>query len=70
MNDDQNSTIEHLLHKVKQLLNRFDEQKGIVQAYVQKEREWKKHKLLQMNQIVELEKKLKKLTKAQGSHEQ
>ena len=35
-----------------------------------KEREWKKHKLLQMNQIVELEKKLKKLTKAQGSHEQ
>ena len=39
MNDDQNNTIEHLLHKVKQLLNRFYEQKGIVQAYVQKERE-------------------------------
>ncbi|MGY8772206.1 MAG: hypothetical protein ACKVID_02350 [Gammaproteobacteria bacterium] len=70
MNDDQNSTIEHLLQKVKQLLNRFDEQKGILLAYVQKEREWKKHKLLQMNQIVELEKKLKKLAKAQGSNEQ
>ena len=69
MNDEQNNTIEHLLQTVERLLKRFDEQKGIVHSYVAKEREWKRHKLMQMNEIIELEKKLKKMAKAQSDNE-
>mgnify|MGYP000314549635 CR=1 FL=1 len=62
MNDDQNSTIEHLLQKVKQLLNRFDEQKGIINSYVGRERDWKKNKIIQSKEITELKNQIELLT--------
>ena len=64
MNDNSNNSIERLLESANKLLKRFEEQKGVLGAYIQKEREWKKYKLLQMNKIKGLEKEIKKLSKA------
>ena len=51
-------------------LTGFNEQKGIIDAYIKKEREWKKHKLVQANEIKKLEKVNTKLAKIIKSHEQ
>lgn len=52
--------ISNLEKKLDILLKRFDEQKGIINAYVKKEREWKKDKVIHRKEIKNLEKKIGK----------
>ncbi len=61
MSDDIINPMERLVTKATILLKRFDEQKGIINAYIQKERDWKKNKLLQGNEILKLQKEIKNL---------
>ncbi len=42
------------------LIKRFEEQKGIIDSYVKREREWKKDKVLHRKEISRLERNLKK----------
>ena len=70
MSEDSKSSISILIKSTEKLLKRFNEQKGIVDAYIKKEREWKKHKLVQANEIKKLEKVNTKLAKIIKSHEQ
>ena len=70
MIEDSKSSINNLIKSTEKLLKRFDEQKGIIDAYIKKEREWKKNKLAQANEIKKLEKVNSKLTKVIKSHEQ
>ena len=70
MSEDSKSSINNLIKSTEKLLKRFDEQKGIIDAYIKKEREWKKNKLAQANEIKKLEKVNLKLTKVIKSHEQ
>ena len=56
-----------LENKVHQLIQRFKEQQGIIQAYIKKERTWKKTNLKKTNVINKLTKKVKTLKrKANG----
>ena len=70
MSEDSKSSINNLIKSTEKLLKRFDEQKGIIDAYIKKEREWKKNKLAQANEIKKLEKVNSKLIKVIKSHEQ
>ena len=70
MSEDSKSSVNNLIKSTEKLLKRFDEQKGIIDAYIKKEREWKKNKLAQANEIKKLEKVNSKLTKVIKSHEQ
>jgi|TARA_S200000501_G_scaffold69063_1_gene60983 predicted DNA-binding protein YlxM (UPF0122 family) len=70
MSEDSKSSINNLIKSTEKLLKRFDEQKGIIDAYIKKEREWKKNKLAQANEIKKLEKVNSKLKKVIKSHEQ
>ena len=70
MSEDSKSSISILIKSTEKLLKRFNEQKGIIDAYIKKEREWKKHKLVQANEIKKLEKANAKLAKIIKSHEQ
>ena len=70
MSEDSKNSINNLIKSTEKLLKRFDEQKGIIDAYIKKEREWKKNKLAQANEIKKLEKVNSKLTKVIKSHEQ
>ena len=70
MSEDSKSSIGILIKSTEKLLKRFNEQKGIINAYIKKEREWKKHKLVQANEIKKLEKVNTKLVKIIKSHEQ
>tara|TARA_B100000579_G_scaffold331244_1_gene281462 strand:- start:266 stop:478 length:213 start_codon:yes stop_codon:yes gene_type:complete len=70
MSEDSKSSINNLIKSTENLLKRFDEQKGIIDAYIKKEREWKRNKLAQANEIKKLEKVNSKLTKVIKSHEQ
>jgi len=69
MSEDSKSSINNLIKSAEKLLKRFDEQKGIIDAYIKKEREWKKNKLAQANEIKKLEKVNSKLTKVIKSYE-
>ena len=60
MSDENNFSIEDLGGKIDLLIKRFDEQKGIIDSYVQRERDWKKNKILLGKEIAALEKKLNK----------
>ena len=44
MSDENNFSIEDLENKIDLLIKRFDEQKGIIDSYVHRERDWKKIK--------------------------
>ena len=44
------------------LIKRFEEQKGIIDSYVKREREWKKDKVLHRKEISRLERDLNKAT--------
>ena len=44
------------------LIKRFEEQKGIIDSYVKREREWKKDKVLHRKERSRLERDLKKAT--------
>ena len=65
MSDEKNFSIEDLEKKIDLLIKRFDEQKGIIDSYVHRERDWKKNKILLSKEIAALEKKLNK----KDSHE-
>ena len=51
---------ENLEKKLDLLIKRFDEQKGIIDSYVKRERDWKKDKVLHQREVKKLEKTLKK----------
>tara|TARA_B100000214_G_scaffold248353_1_gene182424 strand:+ start:488 stop:700 length:213 start_codon:yes stop_codon:yes gene_type:complete len=70
MSEDSKSSVNNLIKSTEKLLKRFNEQKGIIDAYIKKEREWKRNKLAQANEIKKLEKVNSKLTKVIKSHEQ
>ena len=53
-------TSKNLEKKLDLLIKRFDEQKGIINSYVKRERDWKKDKVLHQREVKKLEKTLKK----------
>ena len=70
MSESSKKPIESLIKNTEKLLKRFVEQKGIIDAYIKKEREWKKNKLDQANIIKNLEKSNVKLNKKIKSYDQ
>ena len=54
------SSLENLEQRIDLLVKRFEEQKGLIDSYVQRERDWKKNKILLTKEISALEKKLNK----------
>ncbi|MEC7911975.1 MAG: hypothetical protein VX713_03160 [Pseudomonadota bacterium] len=69
MSDNLNSSIDRLFKSTSKLLKRFKEQKGIIDAYIKKERKWKEHKLHKNNEIKKLEKEIKKLKTTKEKNE-
>mgnify|MGYP001461440006 FL=1 len=57
-----------LIKKVNDLLNRFNEQKGIIDSYIKQERVWKENKILQTQEIESLKRDLAKL-QSRSEHE-
>lgn len=57
-----------LIKKVNDLLNRFNEQKGIIDHYIKQERFWKENKILQTQEIESLKRDLAKL-QSRSEHE-
>jgi len=59
-----NNQLNHkdLEKKLDLLIKRFEEQKGIIDSYVKRERDWKRDKVLHKKEVSELEKILKKAT--------
>ena len=49
-------------NKLDLLIKRFKEQKGIIDSYVKREREWKKDKVLHRKELNRLERLLRKVT--------
>ena len=62
MSKSNNSSSKVFEKKLDLLIKRFEEQKGIIDSYVKREREWKKDKLLHKKEVNRLEKILKKVT--------
>ncbi|MDC0392380.1 hypothetical protein OAM80_01175 [Gammaproteobacteria bacterium] len=60
MSDKNYSSLESLEQKIDLLVKRFEEQKGIIDSYIKREREWKKNKILLSKEVSSLEKKLNK----------
>ena len=60
MSEKENSSLNSLEEKVNLLVKRFEEQKGIIDSYVERERDWKKNKILQNKEISQLKSKLSK----------
>ena len=60
MSEKENSSFNSLEEKVNLLVKRFEEQKGIIDSYVERERDWKKNKILQNKEISQLKTKLSK----------
>ena len=56
------NVLEELNKKVDVLLEKFIEQKGIIDGYIKRERDWKKNKTLNIKKIKDLEFELKKIT--------
>ena len=54
------SSLENLEQRIDLLVKRFEEQKGIIDSYIKREREWKKNKILLSKEVSSLEKKLNK----------
>tara|TARA_B100001250_G_C19284945_1_gene564946 strand:- start:360 stop:554 length:195 start_codon:yes stop_codon:yes gene_type:complete len=54
------STSKDFEKKLDLLIKRFEEQKGIIDSYVKRERDWKKDKVLHRKEIAQLEKNLNK----------
>ena len=55
-----NNSLSLLETKLNDLIHRFVEQKGISDSYVQKERDWKKSKLLKNKEIKMLQDRIQK----------
>ena len=60
MSKDSELTSKDLEDRINNLIKRFEEQKGIIDAYVKRERDWKKDKVLHKKEVSNLEKELKK----------
>ena len=60
MSKDSELTSKDLEDRINNLIKRFEEQKGIIDAYVKRERGWKKDKVLHKKEITKLEKDLSK----------
>ena len=60
MTEKENSSFNSLEEKVNLLVKRFEEQKGIIDSYVERERDWKKNKILQNKEKSQLKTKLSK----------
>ena len=58
--ENDNNSLSLLETKLNDLINRFVEQKGIIDSYVQKERDWKKSKLLKNKEIKMLQDRIQK----------
>ena len=56
-----NDSLVLLEKKLDKLIVRFEEQKGIIDSYIHKEREWKKTKLLQNKEIRSLNDQIEKV---------
>ena len=54
------SSLESLERRIDLLVKRFEEQRGIIDSYIKREREWKKNKILLSKEVSSLEKKLSK----------
>ena len=62
MSDNASSNIEILKERIDLLIKRFDEQKGIINSYVGRERDWKQNKIIQNKEISELKNQIEILT--------
>ena len=62
MSDNARSNIEILKERIDLLIKRFDEQKGIINSYVGRERDWKLNKIIQGKEISELKNQIEILT--------
>jgi|TARA_B110000438_G_C15374667_1_gene462078 hypothetical protein len=62
MSDNTGSNIETLKERIDLLIKRFDEQKGIINSYVGRERDWKQNKIIQGKEISELKNQIEILT--------
>ena len=60
MSDKNYSPLESLEQRIDLLVKRFEEQRGIIDSYIKREREWKKNKILLSKEVSSLEKKLSK----------
>ena len=60
MSDKNYSSLESLEQRIDLLVKGFEEQKGIIDSYIKREREWKKNKILLSKEVSSLEKKLSK----------
>ena len=56
------NVLEELNKKIDVLLKKFNEQKGIIDGYIKRERDWKKNKTLSLKKIKDLEFELKKIS--------
>jgi hypothetical protein len=61
MKDDYITDSSVLEEKLDLLIKRFKEQQGIIDSYVQREREWKKDKVIHKQEISKLEKTIVRL---------
>jgi hypothetical protein len=60
MTKKENSSLSDLEKRVDLLLKRFEEQKGIIDSYIVRERDWKKNKITQNKEITKLKNKITK----------
>ena len=60
MSDKNYSSLKSVEQRIDLLVKRFEEQKGIIDSYIKREREWKKNKILLSKEVSSLEKKLSK----------
>ena len=60
MSDKNYSSLESLEQRIDLLVKRFEEQSRIIDSYINREREWKKNKILLSKEVSSLEKKLSK----------
>ena len=58
--ENNNESIALLERRLDDLIKRFEEQRGIINSYVEKERDWKKTKLLQNKEIKNLNEEIQK----------
>ena len=60
MPKDNKTNLKDLEKRLDLLIKRFYEQKGIIDSYIKRERDWKKRKVLHRKEILRLEKDLNK----------
>ena len=61
MPKDNKPNLKDLEKKLDLLIKRFDEQKGIIDSYIKRERNWKRDKILHRQELSSLEKDLNKV---------